>query len=339
MVCLGAVPGISPALYGEGDKRTVDAPLFLHPALSPDRQVLDRLWNRGFADANPRKRLDERFLNFFRRRASIRQRLSVNESGSCWLELKGPDLAAYLGGLFSRKYHWTGSQVSQEKAHLYDGLNRRRTKLVLFGRLLILPAFDDFAFVKKPASADQLTGVQVVLHVGKQIYQPNAQPGDLPFKPGVPFKRNENDRAQFDADRRRLFSWGNKPILDQNAEVDDMWAEKGEGLAEFSGEATPSESRATTNHYTPFTGYSWHQAGPARESYGGLNKRRETIQYAREFWEGYIGTFTVVFDLFNEDGTARVRRSDKTLEVLVSYGKQICRMSYDLNAWDRLNHH
>lgn len=74
--------------------------------------------------------------------------------------------------------------------------------------------------------------------------------------------------------------------------------------------------------------------------YGSATSRSTTIRtYTRHVDEGYDwyqGQFSVTFDLLEQDGTARIRKTDKEFTVIIVYGANERKATYKLNELQNL---
>ncbi len=157
----------------------------LHPALQIDQSVLDRLWARGFSDAD-HHRHDMPFLKNFQRGIGTIRTAPLRHETVSWLLMSCPETVAYYSGFMCRKDYWGEQEKQSRLATLRRAVAGGRRSLSFYGTLNILPSFGGtHGRVDRSATPRDLKDVRVVLKVGDRIYQPFRQPGDLAYRSEV----------------------------------------------------------------------------------------------------------------------------------------------------------
>ena len=233
-------------------------------ALQVDQATFDRMYKRGFDDADHRRKLDS-FGDKFKRGIGKIRTAPLHEETVSWIWLLDPSLQAYSIGWNARHLFQSTDEIAKIKEPFIKGMAQGRRHLYFTGQITILPSFGGYGGrIDHRSTPEELKGVRVVLKVGDRVYQPQQQPGDLEYKAGI--GESEHTDTEFST---TFSTWG-----------------------------------------------SW-------TSYYNVVKTQK--------YDYYLGRFSVCFDLFDHDGTARVKRSDKKVTAVVIYGPNEREATYDMD--------
>ncbi len=236
----------------------------LPPALQIDQSAWDRMYAKGFDDADHRRKLESMSDKFKRGIGKIRT-APLREETVSWLWYVDPMIQAYASGWNARHLFMSDEEVRKMKAQAYEAISKGRKHLYFNGVLNILPSFGGpGGRIDHRSTPEELKGVRIVLQIADRIYQPQRQPGDLEQKANI----GENDRVDTETSST-YSSWG-----------------------------------SATSYYQVL--------------------RTQKFDY-------YQGVFNVVFDLFDADGTPRVKSGDKVITAIVIYGPNERKAVYNID--------
>jgi len=162
----------------------------LHPALRLTDAMYLKTWQRGYDDAQ-RGVAAGAFLSQFRGVLG-KPDGPLGEGGVSTVWLRSPEDTFYWEGYQSFKGHRTDQEIQSEKDRTLEAVKGGRQTISFQGYLKALPAFVSKGKVSRPADPGEFKDVRVALKVGARIYQPQQQPGELPFA-------DRNLRIDFDA--------------------------------------------------------------------------------------------------------------------------------------------
>lgn len=154
----------------------------IHPAFDPGPAVLDQLWKKGFSEAAKKKDDHWIFDKLKRGIGKVRTNVWGQTETVSWFWLWLPEALIYREGFSAKKQYWPDEEVAASKRLLEDPEFAHPTDIAVSGLLSIQPSFGGSgSSIDRSANPADLKGVRVVLAVGDKVYQPIAQPGDLPF--------------------------------------------------------------------------------------------------------------------------------------------------------------
>lgn len=158
----------------------------LHNAIDPGPEVLQKMWDKGFKDANKKKGDDWIYNKLTRGIGKVRTNVFGATKTVSYFLLVPPEAVAYSQGFDARRKYWSDEEVARSKTFIASNELSHPGSLVVRGLLSIQPSFGGYgSFMDRAANARDIEDVRVVLQVGDHIYQPLVQPGNIPFKEGV----------------------------------------------------------------------------------------------------------------------------------------------------------
>jgi hypothetical protein len=158
----------------------------LPKALQIDPAAIQVLWDRGAKDAERARAPEKELAKYFSKGIGKIRSGPLSRETVSWIWMNSPDSNAYYQGFQARKKYLSDEDKQKALAALVDGVSGGRKHIYFHGNLNIFPSFGGaYATLDRRANVEDLKGVRVVLEVGKQILQPETQPGDLTYSQGV----------------------------------------------------------------------------------------------------------------------------------------------------------
>lgn len=105
------------------------------------------------------------------------------------------------------------------------------------------------------------------------------------------------------------------------------------------GTLEPQAGSSTNDVSIPQTSTTTAQAsayGSGGYAYGTARATSYYVIHKAEFYNWYEGVFSVDFDLFNEDGSARIKATDKEIKLIVVYGPNERGAVYKLDEFNKI---
>lgn len=169
-------------------------PTFDQDKLNPGLRLSDamylKVWQRGYEDAQRGVRADL-FLSLFKGTLG-KPTGPLGEEGASIIWLRSPEDTFYWDGYQSGKGKRSDEDTQRSKETALSVIKMGRQTISFQGYLKALPVFAGKGKVNKPADPNEFRDVRVTLKVGARVFQPQQQPGELPFAA-------RNLRIDFDA--------------------------------------------------------------------------------------------------------------------------------------------